>query len=191
MIKALTISASAVICSVCFLVAFKHFSRNPAEGLLLNPTVPEQVKKIAAVKPGEMAPEEKRQIAEEVKKNRHAIHETMNSKLVPEDAKLILRENVRQTFRDEMMKRIDEYFALPESERDAYLEKMRAEMRPPGPPPGEGGPPGRRDGERSGSSLARIKEHIENSTPEERSKMARFHREMRSKMGPPPESPKQ
>ena len=189
MIYKLNIFTFIMIVAVWTAVAVHAFNRDPSEKLAVIPGIPESVKKLASKDYSGMNAEEKAELTQEIRKDGRKIREVMESKSVPEDVKKQIRENLQSTFRKQMMKRVDEYFSLPESQRDAYLEKMRNEWGgPPGGPRDRSGP-GQRDGGRRGErghgpSLARIKEHIESSTPEERAKMAEFHRQMHAKMEP-------
>lgn len=94
-----------------------------------------------------------------------------------------LRENVRPMFRQRMEQRIDAFFALPEEQRDAYLDDMidrMQEMRNRRPrDAGRGDRQGRRGG---GFTPERMKQRLENTPPDRRAKMAEFFRAMRQRM---------
>ncbi len=187
MIKKLNILAFIMIVAVWTAVAYHSFNYNPSEKLAIIPGISENLKRLAAKDPGKMTDKEKEEFASEIRKDRRATHEIMESKVIPEEVKKNIQNNLHLAFKVQMMKRIDEYFSLSESDRDAYLEKMMAEMRPPmgGGPDGRprGGGGGNDRWQRRGPSLSRIKEHIESSTPAERAKMQEFHRQMRAKRG--------
>ena len=190
MIRKLNIIAFIMIVSVWTAVAVHSYTYDPAERLAVIPGISDATREMVSGDFSKMSAEERKKIVMDMGKNGKEMHDVMESKAIPEDLKKNIRENLHLIFKDQMMKRVDEYLSLPLSERDAYLEKMMAEMRPPmgGPPPGDRPPPGNGKGARKGPSLSMIKEHIESSTPEERAKMEEFHRQMRAKMGPPPKN---
>ncbi len=212
MIKTLNIITFIIIVGVWTAVAIHTLNQNPTEKLAIIPNINQNIMKMASKDFSKLSDEEKKAVTEDARKNRRKIREVMESKVIPDTVKEQIRKNLGESFRNEMMKQIDEYFSLPESERDAYLDKMMSEMRRGGgpgrggfgspPPPGGGenrgqeeqGAQGQQQGNRRENwrlSLSRIKERIESSSPEERAKMSEFRRQIRQKMQNNRENPKQ
>lgn len=92
-----------------------------------------------------------------------------------------------------MEQRINRYFELPESQRQAYLDEQIREMDarfgrrgnggPPGGGPPGGGPPGDgpprgRGGRDENTGLSRRRQMLDNTTPEQRAKFAAFFEAM-------------
>lgn len=118
-----------------------------------------------------------------------------------------LRQNMRAAMEERHKQEADAYFALPESERDAYLDSVVKEMaarRPPGPPPnanakGQNGPPpgGGPDGKGGpggpGGGFSHFKERVDSTDPVTRAKEMEYRKAVMKKMiasgvrmGPPP-----
>jgi hypothetical protein len=121
-----------------------------------------------------------------------------------------LRDNMREVMQRRMRERLDEFFELPEEERDAYLDRILDRFgrprRPPGgqdggpPPPereptvadddgnAEGAPDGEGDGDedrprrgRRGPTPEGMKRMTENTDPEDRARMGEFMKALRKR----------
>jgi hypothetical protein len=153
---------------------------------------PDQI--LARMKSGELqalAPEDRRAAVHKLTEDRETFHEMMQDDTVSDEERNRLRETMRETFREEQQARVQEYFALPKEERDAYMDKLADEMADRfqrWQQDGQANRPPRDDnanaanGERRGPSLDRMKERIESSDPVERAQQAEFRRVMREKM---------
>jgi hypothetical protein len=100
-----------------------------------------------------------------------------------------LRRNVRRVFMEMMQDAVNDYFALPEAERTAYLDERIDEFRSRGGPRGGpgGGPPrdesARGDGAaRRGPTPERVSRMMRMTDPETRAKMIEFRRALRQRM---------
>jgi hypothetical protein len=118
-----------------------------------------------------------------------------------EEERKSMRENARTLFHAALNDRVQGYFGTPEEDRTAYLDKLiddmqqrRKEMEQRRSSEGEGGttPGGRdRDGEgrreedgtdRRERGMARMKNRIETTDPEERAQFVEFMKQMRARM---------
>lgn len=112
-----------------------------------------------------------------------------------------IRQNARELFHAAMKDRVQGYFELPAEDRIAYLDRMiddmqerRRQMEEPRSGPGEGEPtpPGQDgkdrdrsppdDADRRKRGMARLKERIETTDPEERAQFVEFMKQMRQRM---------
>ena len=106
-----------------------------------------------------------------------------SSRELSDEQRQKLRENIGPVFRQGMEDRINKYFELPPEEQIAYLDEMidRMEaMRQAHPPRASAGSDGQnqRPRGRGGFTPARMKNRIENTSPEHRAKMAAFRKAM-------------
>lgn len=108
-----------------------------------------------------------------------------------------LHENMRVAMEARMRKEMQDYFALSEKDRVAYLDQRidswmshrppEPESRPADapPPPEATSQPTSRPGEQrrqGGFSMQRMKEHMESTSPQDRAMREEFMRQMRKRM---------
>ncbi len=153
------------------------------------------------IKSGEVAKLDeagKAEVAKVAEANRDQLREMIGEDKLSDKEKEKVRNSFQTVFQQRMVAEAKGYFAIPEDQREAYLDGLldkmeerfaqrqnsgeggsgrRLEGGGGGGPPGGGGGGGRR-----GPSAARIKARLDSSTPQERAMMTEFRRAMHARM---------
>jgi len=200
--KAIIIAAGALLFLIAVITIAALLSRPKAT--LPNQTVmtpEEKLKFMASDKFKALSDQQKAQFVQQSMRKGNPGEMFRAGRDLPEAEREKLHENMRGTMETMMKKRVDDYFALPEDQRDAYLDSIVNEMaarrnrmaasgqRPPGPggaqaQPGQRGPggPGGPGGWGGDNGLQRLKDRLATTDPTTRAKQTEFRKAFFNKM---------